>query len=246
MILEAVVKWVAGRRVDNYNLQAAYPISYAVGDEVSYKNHYYLIPDLMKIADSKMYQDKAYKKKNQKRRGMSADISVSECVPAHFRDVAGFTRQLLELIGKYQIDSRYLIFEITESAYIHNIDAVNRMIATLHGEQIRISMDDFGSGYSSLNTLKDITFDEVKIDKRFLGDSLTENGRIVLQEIFHLLKRTRKTIVCEGVETRGVADFLIQEGCDELQGYYYYRPMDQESFETVMKEQDRKDRNIVS
>ncbi len=166
--------------------------------------------------------------------------------PAHFRDVAGFTRQLLELIGKYQIDSRYLIFEITESAYIHNIDAVNRMIATLHGEQIRISMDDFGSGYSSLNTLKDITFDEVKIDKRFLGDILTENGRIVLQEIFHLLKRTRKTIVCEGVETRGVADFLIQEGCDELQGYYYYRPMDQESFETVMKEQDRKDRNIVS
>lgn len=107
-------------------------------------------------------------------------------------------------------------------------------------------MDDFGSGYSSLNTLKDITFDEVKIDKRFLGDSLNENGRIVLQEIFHLLKRTRKTIVCEGVGTRGVADFLIQEGCDELQGYYYYRPMDRESFETVMKEQDRKDRNIVS
>lgn len=183
----------------------------------------------------------AQKEKGEPQIYLSLNVS-----PAHFRDVAGFTRQLLELIGKYQIDSRYLIFEITESAYIHNIDAVNRMIATLHGEQIRISMDDFGSGYSSLNTLKDITFDEVKIDKRFLGDSLTENGRIVLQEIFHLLKRTRKTIVCEGVETRGVADFLIQEGCDELQGYYYYRPMDQESFETVMKEQDRKNRNIVS
>ena len=83
MILAAVVKWVAGRRVDNYNLQAAYPISYAVGYEVSYKNHYYLIPDLMKIVDSKMYQDKAYKKKNQKRRG-TADISVSECVPGTF------------------------------------------------------------------------------------------------------------------------------------------------------------------
>lgn len=183
----------------------------------------------------------AQKEKGEPQIYLSLNVS-----PAHFRDVEGFTRQLLELIGKYQIDSRYLIFEITESAYIHNIDAVNRMIATLHGEQIRISMDDFGSGYSSLNTLKDITFDEVKIDKRFLGDSLTENGRIVLQEIFRLLKRTRKTIVCEGVETRGVADFLIQEGCDELQGYYYYRPMDQESFETVMKEQDRKDRNIVS
>ena len=73
MILAAVVKWVAGRRVDNYNLQAAYPISYAVGYEVSYKNHYYLIPDLMKIVDSKMYQDKAYKKKNQKKKTGSAD-----------------------------------------------------------------------------------------------------------------------------------------------------------------------------
>ena len=115
-------------------------------------------------------------------------------------------------------------------------------------EQRLQSMDDFGSGYSSLNTLKDITFDEVKIDKRFLGDSLTENGRIVLQEIFHLLKRTRKTIVCEGVETREVADFLIQEGCDELQGYYYYRPMKQENFEMLMKEQNRKEinRNIAS
>lgn len=79
-------------------------------------------------------------------------------------------------------------------------------------------MDDFGSGYSSLNTLKDITFDEVKIDKRFLGDSLTENGRIVLQEIFHLLKRTRKTIVCEGVETRRVADFLIGKDAMNCRG----------------------------
>ena len=74
MILAAVVKWVAGRRVDNYNLQAAYPISYAVGYEVSYKNHYYLIPDLMKIADSKMYQDKAYKKEKSETAGMSAEI----------------------------------------------------------------------------------------------------------------------------------------------------------------------------
>ena len=111
---------------------------------------------------------------------------------------------MLELIRKYDVDCRCLVFEITESAYIHNIDAV-------------------------------------KIDKRFLGDGvsengLTENGKIVLQEIFHLLKRTKKSIVCEGVEMMETARFLLDEGCEELQGYYYYRPMPEESFEEVLKE----------
>lgn len=72
-------------------------------------------------------------------------------------------------------------------------------------------MDDFGSGYSSLNTLKDLLFDEVKIDRKFLGDTLTENARIVLQEVFHMLKRMGKSIVCEGVETQEIADFLQNE-----------------------------------
>ena len=156
--------------------------------------------------------------------------------PFHFRDIEGFTKKLLDIINKYEIDTRYLIFEITESAYIRNRDAVNGMISILHAYHIRISMDDFGSGYSSLNTLKDIAFDEVKIDKSFLDGSLTEKGRIVLQEIFHLLKRTGKSIVCEGVETKEAADFLIQEGCDELQGYYYYRPICMQEFEEAVKE----------
>ena len=169
---------------------------------------------------------------------ISLSLNVS---PAHFYDVEGFTKRVLEMIRKYEVDCSCLVFEITESAYIHNIDAVNHMIDTFHEQNIRISMDDFGSGYSSLNTLKEITFDEVKIDKRFLGDGvsengLTENGKIVLQEIFHLLKRTKKSIVCEGVETLETARFLLDEGCDELQGYYYYRPMPEESFEEVLKE----------
>ena len=86
-----------------------------------------------------------------------------------------------------------------------------------------------------LNALKDTLFDEVKIDKRFLSDELSENGKIVLQEIFHLLKRTNKSIVCEGVETKEMVDFLVEEGCDELQGYYYYKPMSQNAFEKLLE-----------
>lgn len=90
----------------------------------------------------------------------------------------------MALVKQYEINPYYVIFEITETTFIHNIKAVNEMIRFFHEQNIRISMDDFGSGYSSLNALKDTLFDEVKIDKRFLSDELSENGKIVLQEIF--------------------------------------------------------------
>lgn len=169
------------------------------------------------------------KRTGQKILPLSLNVS-----PVHFRNISRFTFHVEELINKYGIDPSDLIFEITETTYIHNIESVNQMIRFFHKKNIRISMDDFGSGYSSLNSLKDILFDEVKIDKRFLSDGLSEKGRIVLEEIFHLLKRTDKFIVCEGVETKEMVDFLVGEGCDELQGYYYYRPLDQKSFERLL------------
>lgn len=154
--------------------------------------------------------------------------------PIHFRKIDTFTQRITQLLDHYQIPSKYLVFEITETTYIHNIDAVNQMIRFFHDRNIRISMDDFGSGYSSLNSLKDILFDEVKIDKHFLSAGLSEKGKIVLEEMFHLLKRTDKWIVCEGVETKEMVDFLIAEGCDELQGFYYYKPMEQKKFEELI------------
>lgn len=170
------------------------------------------------------------KREGEKILPLSLNIS-----PVHFRNISRFTFHVEKLLDKYKIDSSDLIFEITETTYIHNIEAVNQMIHFFHKKNIRISMDDFGSGYSSLNLLKDILFDEVKIDKRFLSSGLSEKGRIVLEEIFHLLKRTDKFIVCEGVETKEMVDFLVGEGCDELQGYYYYRPLAQESFEMLLQ-----------
>ena len=95
-------------------------------------------------------------------------------------------------------------------------------------------MDDFGSGYSSLGSLKDIHFDEVKLDRQFIADGLTDTGKIVLQELFHILKRMKKHIVCEGVETQGTADFLAQEDCDEIQGFLFYRPMCQGDFSALL------------
>lgn len=174
---------------------------------------------------------------NQRQKEGKKIIPVSLNVsPVHFENIRSFTEKVMTLINKYEINPYHVIFEITETTFIHNIKAVNEMIRFFHEQNIRISMDDFGSGYSSLNALKDILFDEVKIDKRFLSDDLSENGKIVLQEIFHLLKRTNKSIVCEGVETKEMVDFLVEEGCDELQGYYYYKPMSQDAFEKLLTE----------
>lgn len=154
--------------------------------------------------------------------------------PLHFEQPQIFIDKIQELLKQYKIDTSRLTFEITESTYVNNTVAVNQVIHTFQQQNIQISMDDFGSGYSSLNTLKDLRFDEVKIDRKFLGDTLSKNGQIVLQEIFHMLKRMQKSIVCEGVETEEIADFLKKEGCNEIQGFLYYHPMCTEEFETVM------------
>lgn len=174
-----------------------------------------------------------FRRKKEKKPILPLSLNVS---PVHFKEIDKFIAKAMGLIDMYHIDSKYIVFEITENTYIHNIEAVNRMIQTFHQRGIRISMDDFGSGYSSLNTLKDIIFDEVKIDKKFLDNEPSEKGKIVLEEIFHLLKRTKKFIVCEGVETKEMVDFLVEEGCDELQGHYYYKPLNEQEFEKSVEE----------
>lgn len=154
--------------------------------------------------------------------------------PVHFAHPRQFVEKVKELLARYPVEPSRVIFEITEGCYIQNTEAVNQVIHELHQLHIRISMDDFGSGYSSLGSLKDINFDEVKIDRRFIADGLSERGEIVLQEIFHVLKRLKKSIVCEGVETTEVSDFLVEAGCDEIQGYLYYRPMPEQEFEALL------------
>lgn len=159
---------------------------------------------------------------------LSISVNVSR---AHLNDPDGFTVRTFGLLAKYGIDTDHIIFEITESMFMEQPEVINDIVGRFHKKGIRISMDDFGAGYSSLNTLKDIQFDEVKIDKQFLKDDLSANGKIVLQELFHMLKRMNKTIVCEGVEKREISDFVVQEGCNELQGFLFYRPMDAEAFQ---------------
>jgi EAL domain-containing protein (putative c-di-GMP-specific phosphodiesterase class I)/GGDEF domain-containing protein/ferredoxin len=148
--------------------------------------------------------------------------------------------EIIDVIGKlkdtYRFDERLIHFEVTESAYTNDQDAVIGRITKIREMGFRIAMDDFGSGYSSLNTLKDIPIDILKLDMGFLrGDSNTEKGENIIGSVIGMAHSLGLLTVAEGVETSEQADFLKSLGCDIIQGFLYARPMPVDEFEELMK-----------
>lgn len=143
-----------------------------------------------------------------------------------------FCEKLVELTAKYNLSPRLLELELTESAYISNPKALFEIMEHLQGRGFTFLMDDFGSGYSSLNMLKDIPVDILKIDLNFLRDSMhSQSGRIILESTIHMAQRLCLAVIAEGVETKEQANFLLGAGCTKAQGYYYSRPVPIEVFE---------------
>ena len=140
-----------------------------------------------------------------------------------------FISVLDSLIEKYHISRKYLEIEITETV---DEAGIGDSIQELKEHGFTLLMDDFGSGYSSLNMLKDTQFDVLKIDREFLNNFIgSERGQKIVE---HTIKMTREIgldMVAEGVETREQADFLENCGCDTAQGFYYARPMPVDEFE---------------
>ena len=98
-----------------------------------------------------------------------------------------------------------------------------------------VEMDDFGSGYSSLNMLKDVTVDRIKLDLNFLVSSGDQKkSRIIVSSIIKMLISLNVNMIAEGVETKEQADFLLSEGCSQMQGYYFYKPMPVEDFSKLI------------
>jgi EAL domain-containing protein (putative c-di-GMP-specific phosphodiesterase class I) len=141
-------------------------------------------------------------------------------------------RVFTELVKKYEIDAHNLKLEITETAVMMNLEQQLNLIEKLRKSGFVIEMDDFGSGYSSLNMLKDIQVDILKIDMAFLGKSSDEErGRKILKMVIELSKGLGMPVITEGVETREQVDSLLKMGCDMFQGYYFAKPMPVAEFE---------------
>ena len=141
------------------------------------------------------------------------------------------------LTKKYPINKNNIYFEITESAYMKNQTELVDRVSKIRNLGYKIAMDDFGSGYSSLNSLKDIPLDVLKLDMGFLrGGTNIERGNNIIAYMVDMAKALKLKIVAEGVETKDQADFLTERGCDVIQGFYYAKPMPVEKYEEKLSE----------
>lgn len=144
--------------------------------------------------------------------------------------------RLVRLVRKYNIPPQLLELEITESAYADDTEQIISTVNQLRAKGFIILMDDFGSGYSSLNMLKDINVDILKIDLRFLENfnSSSKKGGNILESVVHMSKWLNIQVIAEGVETDEQVSFLSHIGCYYAQGYHFYKPMPRHEFEALL------------
>lgn len=146
-------------------------------------------------------------------------------------------RVLGDLLDRFSIDARLLQVEITESAIAHNMDVVEETIRDLHARGIAVLMDDFGSAYSSLNMLKDIDVDAIKLDMKFvdLNADNAAKGLKIIESVIDMAYQLRLSIIAEGAQTAEQVSKLRELGCMYIQGYYFYRPLTVEKMEDLLE-----------
>lgn len=150
-----------------------------------------------------------------------------------------------ELMATYGLPKKLLKVEITESAYAESNDKIDKAVQDLRSRGFVVLMDDFGSGYSSLSMLTNVSVDVLKLDMRFLdiNEASEEKGIGILESIVNMARLMRLPIIVEGVETEKQEKFLLNMGCRYTQGYYYYKPLPIDQFEALLTDERRLDLN---
>lgn len=148
--------------------------------------------------------------------------------------------RLAEIVDAYHLPHSLIVVEITESAMIHEEELMRRMVASLHENGFEFSIDDFGSGLSSLSMVADTLPDEIKIDRSLLRKNCEdERERIILESIFLFATRLNIRTVAEGVETKEQLGFLRTCNCNLIQGFYFAKPMPEEAFRECLMQRCR-------
>ena len=163
---------------------------------------------------------------------------------------AHFTREdlaehICEIVDKYQVPHEVIELELTESAFFDDKETILSTVKKLREAGFSVSMDDFGAGYSSLNSLKELSLDVLKIDADFFrGTDSLDRGMLIVTEVIDLAKKLNMKIVAEGIESREQVDFLKEQDCDLIQGYYFAKPMPLDEFEKNYKKVGQEEINV--
>ena len=161
---------------------------------------------------------------------MAVNISARQF---RLNDIAEIVARILDEV---KLLPEYLELELTESMAMTNPNNVIKTMNALHEKGIRMSIDDFGTGYSSLSYLKKFKIYKLKIDQSFVRDiTVDEDDKAIVHSIISLAKGLGLKTIAEGVETLGQLKYLQEQNCDEIQGYYYSKPLPSKEFEKFRK-----------
>lgn len=168
---------------------------------------------------------------NKQGRRLAISVNVAR---SDVHDDKNLLEHFTNLVQRYGVDLSQLHIEITETVYMSDPELLIRTVSRLREHGFLVEMDDFGSGYSSLNMLKEMPVDRIKLDLRFLtetGDA--RKGRIVISHIIKMVGELGMKLIAEGVETEEQARMLLEQGCSEMQGFFFYMPMSVQEFESL-------------
>lgn len=159
------------------------------------------------------------------------DLSVHINIPAQHIEQLGFPGILTHYASRHGVAPHHIGVEITETSILQGGSAVSDILNKLNSEGFDVAIDDFGTGYSSMSYLKELPAQRLKIDKSFVaGLPEDPDDRALVHSMITLAHDLRKEVIVEGVETRQQYDYLVSQGADYLQGYYFSRPMPVDSF----------------
>jgi EAL domain-containing protein (putative c-di-GMP-specific phosphodiesterase class I) len=159
------------------------------------------------------------------------------------RDIAKLVMSILEETG---LQPQYLELELTESTIMRNAEEAVTMLAELHALGIGLAIDDFGTGYSSLSYLKRFPVDRLKIDRSFVSDiGASSDDETITSAIIALAHSLQLQVIAEGVETAAQLDFLKERACNEMQGYFFARPMPHDAIPALLQRARTHDERVA-
>lgn len=187
-----------------------------------------IIPIGIWVLEEAIKQNKKWSELTKRRLVVAVNLS-----PVQFKN-DDLHEVIKQLLNKYDLPPELLEVEVTEGILVKNIDSIKSKLDKIEALGVKVSIDDFGTGYSSLKYLQRLNFDKLKIDREFIKDYPEKDNGSIAKMIIGLANQIGLKVLAEGVETREQFIFLKENRCDEIQGYYFYKPMTVSDFEKMI------------